>query len=157
MAVTSCDVCSGKMNSEFAVCPHCGARRQRSERPRWSKDEIHALLATDPGSRAAEPPRGMFQTLVMPHPATSGSARIAELVLTGISLPLVITGAVAVGISRRARHVTGASGEVVPAVTMTVFGGLGLVGHAPLVAIGVLVAAMWTRAWVRARAAASRP
>jgi hypothetical protein len=156
MAVTSCDACGGKMNSEFAVCPHCGTRRPLTEQPRWSKDEIHALLATDPGARGAEPPRGMFQTLVMPHPATSGGGRIAELVLTGISLPLVIVGATAIGFTRRARHVTAPSGELVPAVTMTVFGGLGLIGQAPLVAIGVLVAAMWTRAWVRARAEAAR-
>jgi len=144
------------MNSELVVCPHCGARRQVSERPRWSKDEIHALLATDAGARGAEPPRGMFQTLVMPHPATSGTARVVELVLTGISLPLVIVGATAVGLTRRARGITGASGELVPAVTMTVFGGLGLIGAVPLVAIGGLVAAMWTRAWIRARAGAAR-
>jgi hypothetical protein len=156
MAVISCDGCGGKMNSELAVCPHCGVRRQLAERPKWSNDEIHALLATDRGVRDAEPARGMFQTLVLPHPATAGGVRIIELVLTAISLPLVIAGAATIGISRRARHVTGAGGEFTPALAMTVFGAVGLASHVPLAAIGVLVAAMWTRAWVRTRAGAVR-
>jgi hypothetical protein len=156
MAVTSCDGCGGRMNSELVVCPHCGARRARSEQPRWSKDEIQALLATDAASRAAEPPRGMFQTLVMPHPATSGRTRVVELVLTGISLPLVIVGAGSIGLIRRVRGITGGTGELVPAVTMTVFGGVGLLGQVPLIAIVALLAAMWTRAWIRAQADAAR-
>src|ERR1043166_604039 len=152
MATTSCDACGSKVNSELAVCPHCGARRKVSQRPGWSKDEIQALLATDATLRASEPPRGMFKTLVMPHPATSGGTRAIELVLTGLSLPLVIVGAGAIGLTRRARGIPGGSGELVPAVTMTVFGGLGLLGHVPAIAIVVLLAAMWTRAWIRASA-----
>jgi hypothetical protein len=156
MATTSCDACGGKMNSELVVCPHCGARRKVSKQPGWSKDEIQALLATDAALRASEPPRGMFKTLVMPHPATSGSTRVVELVLTGLSLPLVIVGAGAIGLTRRARGIAGGSGELVPAVTMTLFGGVGLFGHVPAVAIAALVTAMWTRAWIRASADAAR-
>lgn len=155
MATIACDTCSGKMNSELVVCPHCGARRNVTAQPRWSKDEIQALLATDAVSRAAEPPRGMFQTLVMPHPATTGGTRIAELVLTGISLPLVIAGAGAIMLTRRARGTAG-SGELVPALTMTLFGGVGLIGSVPLIAIAALVTAMWARAWIRAHADTSR-
>ncbi|HEX7840030.1 MAG TPA: hypothetical protein VF469_21285, partial [Kofleriaceae bacterium] len=140
MAVISCDACHGKMNSELAACPHCGARRAVTERPKLSNDEIRALLATDPGVRAAEPPRGLFQTLVLPHPETSGGVRIAELVLTVFSLPLVIAGAASLGVTRRLARQKPTGGELIPAFAMTVFGGLGLLGHLPLFAIGVPVA-----------------
>ena len=45
MAVIACDACGGKMNDGLAVCPHCGARRAVTERPKLSGDEIRALLA----------------------------------------------------------------------------------------------------------------
>ena len=156
MAVISCDACSGKMNSGLAVCPHCGARRAVTERPKLSNDEIRALLATDPGLRGAEPPRGLLHTLVLPHPATSGGARIAELVLTALSLPLVLAGALSIGVTRRLARHKSTGGELVPALAMTVFGGLGLLGHVPLLAVGGSIAALWTRALIRWRAGTAR-
>ena len=153
MAVIACDACGGKMNDGLAVCPHCGVRRALTERPKLSNEEIRALIVTDPVARSAQPARGMIQALVLPHPATSGGARIAEIVLTVIGLPLVVSGAIAVGLKRRARLTSVASGELAPALTMTVFGGVGLIGLPPLV-VGASVAAVWLRALIRARVAA---
>lgn len=155
MAVIACDACGGKMNDGLAVCPHCSARRALTERPKLSHEEIRALLVTDPVARSAEPARGMLQALVLPHPATSGGARIAELVLTVVGLPLVVSGALAIGLTRRARLTSASGGEVPPALAMTVFGGAGLLGLPPLL-VGASVAAVWLRALIRARTVAGR-
>jgi hypothetical protein len=152
MAVIACDACGGKMNDGLAVCPHCGARRALTERPVLSHEEIRALLVTDPVARDAEPARGMLQTMVLPHPATSGGARLAELVLTVLGLPLVVAGGLALGLTRRARLTSASGGELPAALAMTVFGGAGLLGLPPLV-VGVSVAAVWLRALIRSRAA----
>jgi DNA-directed RNA polymerase subunit RPC12/RpoP len=155
MAVIACDACGGKMNDGLAVCPHCGARRALTERPKLSNEEIRALIVTDPVARSAEPPRGMIQALVLPHPATSGAARIAEIALTVIGLPLVVSGAVVLSRKRRARLTSAAGGELAPALTMTVFGVVGLIGLPPLL-VGASVAAVWLRALIRARVVARR-
>lgn len=154
MAVIACDACGGKMNDGLAVCPHCGARRALTERPKLSGEEIRALLATDRSARDGEP-RGLVQALVLPHPATRGAARLAEIVLTLLGLPLVISGAVSLALTRRARLTVASGGELPAALAMTVFGGAGLLGlPAPLV--GASIAAIWLRALVRSRAAARR-
>jgi DNA-directed RNA polymerase subunit RPC12/RpoP len=154
MAVIACDACGGKMNGGLAVCPHCGARRAVTERPKLSGDEIRALLATDRSARDAEP-RGLIQTLVLPHPATRGAARLAEIALTLLGLPLVISGAAAIALTRRARLTVAAGGELPAALAMTVFGGAGLLGL-PLALVGASIAAIWLRALIRIRSAPDR-
>jgi hypothetical protein len=154
MAVIACDACGGKMNDGLAVCPHCGARRAMTERPKLSGDEIRALLATDRSARDAEP-RGLIQALVLPHPATRGAARVAELALTVLGLPLVISGAVALALTRRARRTVASSGELPAALAMTVFGGVGLLGL-PAALVGASIAAIWLRALIRIRSAPDR-
>jgi DNA-directed RNA polymerase subunit RPC12/RpoP len=154
MAVIACDACGGKMNDGLAVCPHCGARRAVTERPKLSGDEIRALLATDPTARDAEP-RGLIQTLVLPHPATRGAARLAEIALTLLGLPLVISGAAAIALTRRARLTAALGGELPAALAMTVFGGAGLLGL-PAALVGASIAAIWLRALIRIRSAPDR-
>ena len=154
MAVIACDACGGKMNDGLAVCPHCGARRAVTERPKLSDDEIRALLATDPTARDLEQ-RGLIQTVVLPHPATRGAARIAEIALTVLGLPLVISGAAAIALTRRARLTAAAGGELSGALAMTVFGGVGLLGL-PVALVGASIAAIWLRAVIRIRSAADR-
>lgn len=152
MAVIACDACGGKMNDGLAMCPHCGARRALTERPKLSSDEIRALLATDRTARDGEP-RGLVQTLVLPHPATRGTARLAELALTLLGLPLVISGAVSIALTRRARLTAASGGDLSAALAMTVFGGGSLLWlPAPLV--GASIAAVWLRALIRIRSAA---
>ncbi len=154
MAVIACDACGGKMNDGLAVCPHCGVRRAVTERPRLSGDEIRALLATDRSARAGEP-RGLVQTLVLPHPATRGAARLAEIALTLVGLPLVISGAASIALTRRARLTAASGGELSAALAMTVFGGVGLLGL-PALLVGASITAIWLRALIRSRAAARR-
>jgi DNA-directed RNA polymerase subunit RPC12/RpoP len=155
MAVIACDACGGKMNDGLAVCPHCGARRAVTERPKLSGEEIRALLATDRSARDAEP-RGLIQTLVLPHPATRGAARVAEIALTVLGLPLVIAAAITLSLRKRRARLTAASGGELPAaLVMTVFGGVSLIGL-PVALIGTSIGAIWLRALIRSRSAARR-
>jgi DNA-directed RNA polymerase subunit RPC12/RpoP len=154
MAVIACDACGGKMNDGLAVCPHCSARRALTERPKLSGDEIRALLATERSVRDRDQ-RGLIHTLVLPHPATRGAARLAELALTVVGLPLVISGAIAIGLTRRARLTAASGGELAAALAMTVAGGAGLLGL-PASLVGGSIAAIWLRALIRSRSAAGR-
>jgi DNA-directed RNA polymerase subunit RPC12/RpoP len=154
MAVIACDACGGKMNDGLAVCPHCGGRRALTERPKLSGDEIRALLATDRSSRDREP-RGLVPTLVLPHPATRGVARLAEIALTLVGLPIVVSGALAIALTRRARLAASSGGELAAALTMTVFGGSGLF-LVPTPVVGASIAAVWLRAVIRIRSGARR-
>jgi hypothetical protein len=154
MAVIACDACGGKMNDGLAVCPHCGRRRAATGRPTLSGDEIRALLATDPAVRDGER-RGLMQTMILPHPATRGAARVAELALTVLGLPLVISGAAAIALTRRARLTAAPGGELPAAMVMTVFGGAGMLGL-PLALVGASIAAIWLRALIRNRSAGDR-
>jgi DNA-directed RNA polymerase subunit RPC12/RpoP len=154
MAVIACDACGGKMNDGLAVCPHCGARRALAGRPTLSGDEIRALLATDPTARDGEP-RGLMQALILPHPATRGAARAAEIALTLVGLPIVLSSAVAIALTRRARRAVAAGGELPAALTMTVFCGPGLF-LAPGWLVGASIAAIWLRALIRSRSAGRR-
>jgi len=156
MAAIPCDACGGKMSSDLAVCPHCGARRARTEQPRLSQDEIRALLATDPVTRAAEARHGMLHTLMWPHPGTTGGARVVEIALTVLGLPLVLAGALSLALVRRARKLPPAGGELSAALTMTVFGGLALIGQVPTVLVGASLAALWARALLRVRTGGPR-
>jgi DNA-directed RNA polymerase subunit RPC12/RpoP len=154
MAVIACESCGGKMNDGLAVCPHCGKRRALTERPKLSGDEIRALLATDKSTRERAP-RGLIQALVLPHPATRGAARLAEIALTLVGLPVVVSAAAALALTRRARLAAASGGELTAALTMTVFCGSGLfMVPAPLV--GASIAAVWLRAVIRIRSAARR-
>jgi DNA-directed RNA polymerase subunit RPC12/RpoP len=154
MAVIACDACGEKMHDGLAVCPHCGARRALTERPKLSGDEIRALLATDRTTRDGES-RGLIQTLVLPHPATRGAGRAAELALTVLGLPIVVSGAVAMALFRRGRLTADAGGELPAALTMTVFCGPGLF-LVPASLVGASIAAIWLRALIRSRIAARR-
>jgi len=154
MAVIACNACGGKMNDGLLVCPHCAARRALTERPKLSGDEIRALLATDATTRETGS-RGLIQALILPHPATRGAARVAEIALTVIALPLVVGAAITLALSRRARLTVSAGGELPAALAMTVFGGAGLLG-VPVSLIGASVAAVWLRALIRSRSGARR-
>ena len=150
----ACDACGGKMNDGLAVCPHCGARRALTERPKLSGEEIRALLATDRSTRDREP-RGLVQALVLPHPATRGAARLAEIALTLVGLPVVVSAALALALTRRARLTAASGGELSAALTMTVFSGSGLfLVPTPLVVASI--AAVWLRAVIRIRSAGRR-
>ncbi len=154
MAAIPCEECGKKMNSELVVCPHCGARRAVAPAPaKLSKEDVQALLLTDPSSRPAES-RGLFETLVLPHRATRGAARAAEVALTVVSFPLVAAGSLAVALAARRtrRAVETTTGEITPVLAMTVFGGLALISL-PLVYVAIPVVAIWTRAVIRIRAA----
>lgn len=154
MAVIACDACGGKMNDGLAVCPHCGGRRAVTERPKLSGDEIRALLATDRTTRDGER-RGLMQTMIVPHPATRGAARVAEIALTVLGLPLVLSGAATIALTRRARLTAAPGGELPAAMVMTVFGGAGLLGL-PVALVGASIAAIWLRALIRIRSAPDR-
>lgn len=110
------------------VCPHCGARRGGAAGPQQtlgkhqlSPAEIQALLLT---SKLGQPQQaeGVMATLVLPHPGTDGTARLAELALTVLCAPLIAVGAVALGIRNRGKKKVAPAGEVAPVVAMVAFG-----------------------------------
>jgi RNA polymerase subunit RPABC4/transcription elongation factor Spt4 len=161
MAVTACEACGNKVNEQAAVCPHCGKRRATPgiAGSKLSKEEIGALIAIDDASRPAAESEGLFETLVLPHPNTSGAARTAELVLTVLSFPLIVAGVSTLAFRRRTRKAS--RGELSPVIRMTVIGGVGMVSLLALagmstgmmVAItGGSIAALWARGIIRARA-----
>src|SRR5262249_14257143 len=94
-------------------------------------------------------------TLVLPHPATRGAARVAEVALTLLGLPLVISGAATIALTRRARLTAAPGGELSAALAMTVFGGVGLLGL-PVALVGASIGAIWLRALIRIRGAPAR-
>ena len=158
--MTTCDACGNKVNDQAAVCPHCGKRRIAASLPgaKPSKEEIIALLAMQTSARP--PSEGLFQTLLLPHAATSGGARMVELACTVISLPLILAGITTFMFGRKSSEAS--RGELAPVIRMTLFGTLGLVsllGFAgvatgTMIAItGVSLAALWTRGLIRASAA----
>jgi hypothetical protein len=152
MSATDCAACGKRVHVDAAVCPHCGARRARGSlaAAKPSKDELLALLATDPTHSAARP-RGVIATMLLPHPGTAGLARAVELALTVVALPLVLAGIVGIALVRLSFRspVFALTGEAVPALLMTIFGGLALWGVAPLPLVGASIAAVWLRALVR--------
>ena len=155
MAAVPCDKCGQKMSAEALVCPHCGARRVSDGKVKMTKDELAALVAvTAPGH---EDPRGLWKTLLWPHPETTGVTRTIEVMPTIACLPLVLCGLGTIGLGRtvsRNRVLITTPGEYGAATFMSLVGSIGLVWwlHAdplawPLVAAEV--AMLWVRAYVR--------
>lgn len=169
MSKVPCPSCDQPMNAAAIVCPHCGARRAGAEPglagKDLSKDEVKAMLAIHGEHQA--PSQGILPTLVLPHPTTHGSARAIELACTVIALPLVIVGALSLGLGRRRtrRSAEQTTGEVVPVLAAGGLGGFGLYGvltfaglssATALGVVGVGIAALITRGVVRARATNTR-
>ena len=172
MPPVACTACKQKMSSEAAVCPHCGARSAGAPRQiadvKLSPDEIRALVAVDQASReGVDPPRGLVQTVLSPHPRTSGGTRTAEIALTIACLPIILCGLLPLAFVRRvargrATEVVGEAGAV---LTIAVSGGVGLasllVGGdlSALQILGIVggeIALLVIRGTVRAQASASR-
>jgi hypothetical protein len=155
------------MNAQAVICPHCNARRPDVPTGAAGKNlspaEIRAMLVLQV---PPQPRGGALSTLLLPHPSTTGTARAVELVLSLISLPLVLSGALAMSLSRASRarmqKVSGAGDEAGPVVLMILIGSgvlwtvLDLVFHATGATVawtlGVTTAALIARAVIRARA-----
>jgi hypothetical protein len=121
-----------------------------------SAEELRAFVqVAAPGYEA---PRGIYTTLLWPHPETRGSRRTLEIVLTVACLPMVLAG---MGMTRLARLTTrrtltqtpGEGGAVMLAILS---GGIGLffslLGQGALTALGVIAvesALLCTRAYIR--------
>jgi hypothetical protein len=157
------------MNAAAIVCPHCGARRAGADPglagKALSKDEVKAIIAVHGAD--AEPAQGLLPTLILPHPTTHGAARAVELVCTVIALPMVILGAVTIGLARRrARYAAEQTrGELTPVLAASGLGGLGLysvlslAGVAQTTKIALVVAsigALVIRGIIRARESTKR-
>ncbi len=169
MSAVPCPSCAQPMNAAVLVCPHCGKRRPDGEvglaGKALSKDEVKALIAIHGADE--EPAHGMLPTLIFPHPTTHGSARAVELACTVVALPLVILGALSVGLSRRRGRMRAEQtrGELTPVLAASGLGGLGLwsvlsllgaSGTATIVIITGSIAALITRGVIRAHASSRR-
>lgn len=158
------------MSSVAVVCPHCGARRGDVATgvagKTLSPAEIRALALSNMMFNPPPPP-SMLSALVMPHAATSGAARTAELVLTLASLPLVAVGALTLAVTRRRSRgkYDAMDGELAPVITMLGVGGLGfssvlsMLGASLATNLAVTAGsavALIARGVIRARAAAAR-
>ena len=130
-----------------------------------SKDEVKALIAIHGADE--EPAQGMLPTLIFPHPTTHGTARAVELACTVIALPMVVLGAMTVGLSRRRgrRSAEQTRGEITPVLAASGLGGLGMwsllsvlgaSGTATIVVIAISIAALITRGAIRAHASSQR-
>ena len=139
MSAVHCPACDQKMNAAAIVCPHCGARRAGADPglagKALSADEVKAIIAVH--GTDAEPSQGLLPTLILPHPTTHGTARAVELVCTIVALPMVILGAVTIGLARRRarRHAEQTTGELTPVLAASGLGGLGLYSVLPLLGI----------------------
>jgi len=155
------------MNAAVAVCPHCGKRRPDAATDladaKLSPAEINAMLAFDSAGDAA-PSRGLLQALLIPHDRTQGIARVAELVLTAVCLPMILAGVLMLAFDRRRARTREAqdamAGEAGPVVAMIVAGTITLatiltflVSTTTTVAvIGIEIAGLIVRAVIRSRA-----
>jgi hypothetical protein len=158
------------MSDLAVVCPHCNARRAGTTPglagKALSPQEIRALIIAD-AMLAPPPSQGLLPTLILPHPSTTGAARVAELILTVVSLPLVAVGALTLAMTRsrtRRKH-DDARGELAPVLAMLGLGGLGfssvlsLLGASfttNLAVTGASMIALIARGVIRSRAAAER-
>ena len=172
MPPISCPACKQKMSSEAAVCPHCGARQTGAPSAladvKLSPDEIRALIAVDTATRtSATPQRTSIAAVVLPHARTSGGARVAELALTLVCLPLLLSGLVPLALGRYAlrRRAEDLSSEAAVTLMIAVSGGLGLASimlelggsaGAAAATVGAEIVALIIRNTIRARAAATR-
>src|SRR5580692_185347 len=106
MSAVACPSCGNKMSDSAAVCPHCGKHRDPAAtagggglaKVKMSPDELRALATLTAPDVDSE--RGVIETLLVPHPETTGSARTLEIVLTVATLPLVLSGLGLVGLRR---------------------------------------------------------
>jgi len=169
MSAVPCPSCDQPMNAAAIVCPHCGKRRPDGEvglaGKGLSKEEVQALIAVHGADE--QPSQGVLPTLILPHPTTHGTARAVELACTIVALPMVLLGALSIGLSRRRtrRLAEQTTGEVAPVLAASGLGGLGLysalslggVGtSASLVVIGGSIVALITRGAIRAHASSKR-
>jgi len=157
------------MSSVAVVCPHCGARRGDVATgvagKALSPAEIRALALSNLMFNPPPAP-SLLSALVLPHEATTGAARTAELVLTLASLPLVAAGALTLAVTRRgSRKYEAMHGELAPVITMLGVGGLGFSSVLSLLGAGLVTnlvvtaasaVALIARGVIRARAAATR-
>lgn len=76
-------------------CPHCGVAQREASigEVELTPEQVRALLAVDgslaPAHIEGESP-GLFGGLVLPHPMTSGAARISEIGLSFVGGPLLL-------------------------------------------------------------------
>jgi len=155
MAATPCASCGGKMHEAAVVCPHCGVRRAVAAKPAYSKDEIHALLATAPASKPIE--RNAVAAFVFPA-RPSGVARLAELALTAIAAPAMAAGVAVWRLRARFSRATASAtlNEVEPVLWATIYAEVPIhfmhsmwLGLAP-------IAALWIRLVLRSSAVHAR-
>ncbi len=169
MSALPCPSCAQPMNAAALVCPHCGKRRPDGEvglaGKSLSKDEVKALIAIHGADE--EPAQGMLPTLILPHPTTHGTARAVEVACTVVAFPMVVLGALSVGLSRRRGRLRAEQtrGELTPVLAASGLGGLGLwsvlsmlgvSGTATIALIAGSIAALITRGAIRAHAASQR-
>ena len=158
-----CEACGGKMAATSVVCPHCGARRKDPPKLSLDPNEVRALLIAKGAVDANDDEREWLATLVLPHPATQGAARAAELLLTIAALPFVLAGVVFFALHRlRKRGPVKMRGELGPLMLMSLMGTLGLwmvlaFGGVPFATTiklaGAFIAALSVRAVIRAKSA----
>ena len=156
-----CEACGGKMAATSVVCPHCGARRTAPPKPTFDKDEIRALLVAKGAVPTHDDERDWLATLVLPHPATHGAARMLEVAMTLVALPFVLAGVVFFAFHRlRKRGPITMRGEAGPLALMSLMGSLGawavlsiagVSGGTTLAIVIVSIAALCVRAAVRSR------
>lgn len=107
MSRQKCPSCGNWKYAEAVVCPHCGARQTEAQDPgeasstveprkekkplHVSKDEASALLAVQGvgrgGQEMDDSKPGIVYYLVWPQ--TSGNARVWEIALTILAIPLI--------------------------------------------------------------------
>jgi hypothetical protein len=170
MAILPCPACQKPMNDAAIVCPHCNARRAGIAPglagKALSPAEIRALVLTNEVLAPAPAP-GLFSALVLPHASTTGVARIVEVALTVVSLPLVAAGALtfALSRSRTRRKYEATRGELAPVLAMmslgslalsTILSLLGASFTANLAVTAVSIVALIGRAMIRSRASTAR-
>jgi hypothetical protein len=127
-SVGTCAKCGGKMSTAVVVCPHCGARGAVPAKLQLDNDQIRALLVLEGVAQIDDDERDWLATLVLPHPASSGAARAAELALTVVSFPFVMAGALTFALHRLRKRSTRMTmrGELGPLCLMSLFGALGM-------------------------------
>ena len=120
------------MSSDAAVCPHCGKHRDPATtgggsglaKVKMSPEELRALATvTAPDADSA---RGLVETLLLPHPGTTGGLRVVEIALTVATLPLVLSGLAMLSLRRLVSRTSAGIGESGAVLLMAVVGGTSL-------------------------------
>ena len=187
-----CEKCKRPMSGAAARCPHCSALQARAPiaartaqaasgpvprdparaRPVLrdvSPEEARALIAVhqtlDGGGR--EPvgePFNILAWMFLPDPRSHGLARVAEIVLTALALPILLGGIVGAGAvvtymakARRRSGDRGLSGAVVGLGTMTIAGTTLALGWPIAAVAGACITQLLVlaaREWIRGRSRA---